>query len=174
MIRQLMKRDLLWGSVPVLTLGSGAFCVLWHFLATSANINPRSIFVSVFAALPVTVGVLAATQQSDTLFQAALPVTVRQVYLARILSMLGLLWLPAAVSLVIVLALPNPAAPVATLVEFLSVWTVAMVGIQSAGIHGFTMPKLMISVYFFLWMSVPALPRYPAGCPAKILPGSFS
>jgi hypothetical protein len=91
MIRQLMKRDPAWRSVPVLTLASGAFCVLWHALATSSNHGSRLMFVSVFAAFPVAAGYAAATQQGDTLFQSALPITVRQVYLARVLSMIGLL-----------------------------------------------------------------------------------
>jgi hypothetical protein len=153
MIRQLMKRDPAWPSVPGFTLASGVFCVLWHFLTAKADLSSNLIFISVFGALPFTAGVLAATQQGDTLFQTALPVTVRQVYLARVLSMIGLLWLPAAVSVVIALALPNPAVPVATLVEFLSVWTLAMLGMQSAGIRGFTVPSRWIAgLGFFLWM----------------------
>jgi hypothetical protein len=152
MIRQLMKRDPAWLSVPVLTAMSGAFCVLWHFLPTSANRSSSLIFVSVFAALPFTAGYAAATQQGDTRFQAALPVTVRQVYLARILSMIGLLWLPFAVSAAVAFAIPNPAVPIAALLEFTSLLTLIMVGMQSAGIKGFTIPRGLMNVSGFLWM----------------------
>jgi hypothetical protein len=163
MIRQLMKRDPGWPSVPLITLMSGAFCVIWHFLATSANNGSNSMFISVFVALPAAAAVVAGMQQSDNRFQAALPLTVRQVYLARVLSMIGLLWLPAAVSVVIALALPNPAIPVATLVEFLSVWTVVMVGTQSAGIRGLTIPSApwIIGSGFFLWVFGASLAPIP-------------
>src|ERR1035438_5874269 len=152
MILQLMKRDPAWRSAQVLTLANGAFCVLWHFLALKADMSSNLIFFSVFAGLPFTAGYVAATQQDETRFQSALPVTVRQVYLARVLVMIGLLWLPAAVSVAILLALPNPAAPVPTLVEFVSVWTLAMVGTQSAGVHGFTVPRSLLNMSAFIWM----------------------
>ena len=150
MIRQLMKRDPAWLSVPVLTAMSGAFCVLWHFLPASANRSSSLIFIAVFAALPFTAGYAAATQQGDTRFQAALPVTVRQVYLARVLSMIGLLWLPAAVSAAVAFAIPNPAVPIAALLEFTSLLTLIVVGMQSAGIKGLTIPRWLMNESGFL------------------------
>jgi hypothetical protein len=155
MIRQLMKRDPGWRWVPVLTLASGAFCVLWHFLMAGAIRSSSLSFVYVFAA--VTAGLVAEMQRSDTRFQAALPFTVRQVYLSRVLSMIGLLWLPAAFGVAMALALPSPAIPVATLVQFVSLLTLAMVGIQSAGVHGFRMPRGLLIGVFFLWTFVTSL-----------------
>jgi hypothetical protein len=152
MIGQLMKRDPAWRSVPVVTAASGAFCILWHFLPISANRSSGLIFISVFAALPFTAAYVAATQQGDTRFEAALPVTVRQVYLARVLAMIGLLWLPAAVSAAVALAIPSPAVPIATLVEFISGLTLVMVGMQSAGIKGFTIPRGLMNASGFLWI----------------------
>jgi hypothetical protein len=152
MIWQLMKRDPAWRWTPALTLGSFAFCVVWHFLAAKGRLESNLVFVSVFSVLPIAAGHAVVTEQNETRFQATLPITIRQVYLSRALSMLGLLWLPVAVSAGVALALPNAAAPIANLVAFTSVLTLAMSGAQSAGARGAVLPISSISIAVFAWI----------------------
>ena len=77
MILQLMKRDAAWRWAPLLLLASGSFSVWWHLHTAMTEIDSRLVFVSAFAVIPFGAGIAAATQQSETTFQAALPVTVR-------------------------------------------------------------------------------------------------
>jgi hypothetical protein len=166
MIWFLLKRDPAWRWATVLTLVSFAICVIWHFLVGKAGIESSLIFVSAFAFLPASAAMIATTEQNETRFLAALPITVRQVYLARMLSMLGLLWFPVAMSAAGAAALPNPAAPVATLVAFVSVLTLVMARAHSTGVRGIAIPGRWISMLTFPWLTgaglVPAAGRLSA------------
>jgi len=61
--------------------------------------------------------------------------------------MMAALWLPVVVSIVMATVLPNAAFPVERMLERMSVVTVAMVGLQSAGIRGL---KILPAVLIFV------------------------
>jgi hypothetical protein len=150
-IWQLMKREPAWRWAPVFALGSAVLCLLWHFIAAKVGLASNLFFLGAFAALPVAAASLVPLQQGDTALQSILPVTVRQVYLARVLSMITLLCLPLAVTAVFALALPDTAAPVLTLLVLVSILSLAIVAIQSAGIFGFAAPRILVTAPVFMW-----------------------
>ncbi len=150
MIYQLMKRDpACRGALPV-ALAGAVFLVGWHFLRPAdsgpTSFGEVSTLTWAFACLAIAAGQAALAQQLETRFQAALPITVRQIFTARVLSVVMLLWLPVIVSAAVIVAFKEfaDAAAALTLVEFASVWTLMMLGIQSASIQGFPIPRWSI------------------------------
>lgn len=178
-IWQLMRRDPLWRWLPWLALGSAVFCPLWQWQAPRGTGFDGQIadliFLSVFSVLAYAAGYGVAAQQDDSGFQSALPVTARQIYLARTLSMIAALWIPAvscaAVSFVAGLA---PSAPFLTLVDFVSVFTLVMAGFQSAIVRGRSVSSLVIRGSFMFWMAGAgvflsfALPDWASGESARV------
>ena len=143
MIYQLMKRDPAWRLALPATLVGPVSLVGWHFLRPAdsgpTSFGEVSTLTWAFACLAIGAGQAASVQQGDTRFLAALPITVRQIFTARVLSLLVLLWLPVIASAAIIVAFGQfaDAAAALTLVEFASVWTLMMLGIQSVGMQGF-------------------------------------
>ena len=129
---QLMRRDAALRWLPLLTLASAVFCVLWQWQGVIDFENGAGslIFVAGSSILTYLACMAVITQQEDTDFQSTLPITVRQVYLAQTLSMYAVLWIPAS----LILADGPRAVPWLTVVDFVSALTLAMAGIQSAAV----------------------------------------
>jgi hypothetical protein len=110
-----------------------------------------SIFVVACLSLAIAAADALVAQLNDTDFQSTLPLTVQQIYRARALSMIVMLWAPIAICAVAGLfvdrALP---VPVLALVDFASVITLLIVGFQSASIWDFTIPQLVIRTSFLV------------------------
>jgi hypothetical protein len=144
MIWQLMKRDLAWRWMPLSVLLAAVFSLLWHFAGIETNGIENMVFLAPYFILFLMGAATIGAQQSETRFQAALPITVRQVYLSRVLSVFAMLWLPATAALVLALAMRVPADPLVALLNCMSILTLAMVVLQSAGIRGYTVPPALI------------------------------
>jgi hypothetical protein len=124
-----------------------------HFV-TGTNVEARTGFDVAYFMLPFLAGFTSTAQQGDSSFQAALPVTVRQVYLSRVVSMMAALWLPVIVSIVMARALPNAGFPIGSLLERMSAVTAAMLGLQAMGIRGFKiLPPALVFVLGMAWSS---------------------
>ena len=85
MIYQLLKRDDGWRMARYFVLGCA---VVYPLLGASAM---RAALLSTMLGFGATV----AGFQRATRFQAGLPIAARQLFLARLISLLGILWLPA-------------------------------------------------------------------------------
>jgi hypothetical protein len=142
MIWQLMKRDPAWRWTPLCALAAAACCLVWHF-AGIGKYGSMSLPIVFFTLLFIG-GSTLREQRIDTRFQAALPITVRQVYLSRVLSTLAEIWLTATAAVVLALALRAPADPLVALLKSLSVVTLAIMILQSAGVRGINIPTWLI------------------------------
>jgi len=91
MIYELMKRDVAWKAVP---WGIAMVCVSLLLVARMAQDPAVAIYGGIFYVFVIMGMSLASNQDLWSNFLSALPVTARQIYLARVLSMLSLLWLP--------------------------------------------------------------------------------
>jgi len=104
----------------------------------------------------MTAGLLTSLAQgSDTRFQSTLPVTVQQVFLARIFSSAALMWLPFAAGTAVLLALQDPIAPWLTLpLEFCVEFTCTALVIQCVVIWRGRIPGWLIVISLPVWVVV--------------------
>jgi hypothetical protein len=156
MMWQLLRRDPSWRWTPWLTLGSAAFCVLWQWKAPhEMGIHDgiaSMIFIGAFSLLAWAASHAVGAQQDDTRFQSLLPVTVRQIYLSRTLSVVAMLWIPVtAVAIMVIAANSMEPPPLLMLVNFVSVFTLTAVAIQAAIVRGVIIPVELIRGSFTLW-----------------------
>jgi len=144
MIWQLIKVDVAWRFVKRTAILFGAFAAVWHFVAHHASHTDRSgvtLFLMFFAPL-FSLGVTPLVQPVDTRFQATLPVTVRQVFAARMLSTIALQWLPVVTGAIILTVLSGPGLSGMPLLPW-SVVTCIVLGIQCGSIRGFTIRRAL-------------------------------
>jgi hypothetical protein len=101
----------------------------------------------------MTAGLLTSLAQGvDTRFQSTLPVTVRQVFLARVFSSAALMWLPFAAGTVVLLALRDPATQWLTLpLGFCMAFTCTALAIQCVVIRRGRIPGWLIVVILPVW-----------------------
>jgi hypothetical protein len=135
MIWQLMRRDPAWRMTLWTTPGVAVTYVLCHFLAP-VEINggdPAVFLLTIF--LGFLGGLMAVfTETSDTDFQATLPVTVRQVFLSRILSMTPMMMMPVVTGVAILTALKDP-IPANSPLELWTPLVCTLLGIQCFSIR---------------------------------------
>jgi len=161
MIWQLMQRDPAWRWMPYFVMASGALGLLGHFIMTG-TVGVQAGFDVAYFQLPFLAGFTATIQQGDSRFQSALPVTVREVYLSRVVSMMAAIWLPAVVTIGMARAMPNAAFPVGALLERVSVSTAAMVGLQAVGIRGLKiLSPALVFILSFAWIVLPDIWHTP-------------
>jgi len=110
---KLIKLDPAWRAAKWLAFDAALTFAAWHFF-----IRPRedpSGWLQIFSAVGAT-GILfaalttATQQRADTRLQMSLPVTVRQVLLARWLALFALLWLPALTAAAVLAGLADDGA----------------------------------------------------------------
>ena len=111
MIWQLMKRDYAWKCVP---WTAALFAALGH----------RDAMLVLFPMLAVPTWLATQMFLRCTVYEAALPVRGRELWLSRVLSRLALLWIPVMAAAAVTLVIPGK--DLLTLLEAASVWTVAL------------------------------------------------
>ena len=130
MIWQLMKRDPAWIVAPFLPV----------LFVIPAFRNPQGaiglgieslIFIAIFS---------QGLRTNCTLYEAALPIRGRDLWLARVLALLALLWLPVLATSGILVGLKTPPAP---LIEVSAVYSVLMLGAKCIRIGEFALPRWM-------------------------------
>ena len=147
MIWRLIKLDPAWMWTAILSLVSVFFCAL------------GGSFI-VAALLLFGCGVIA-TQTTDAAFYMALPVTPRQVYLERTLSVHLLLWVPLAINGQVFLLGPHGDASGWTVIAIGSVSMLALQAILAAKFGGRSAPGWLAAVPVMVWLAFSALPKLP-------------
>lgn len=152
MIYQLLKRDDVWRILPYCVVGSLlAYPLMGTPVARSAWLGGMLGLWSLAAAM---FGLQRATR-----FQAGLPIAARQLFLTRLLSLLGILWLPAlAVSgMVLVVTGTADAASALTVAKAVAVWTLATAILHSIRVGELSLPGWMTLAVVFLFPPVSML-----------------
>jgi hypothetical protein len=146
MIYQLLKRDDVWRIVPYAILGCA---VVYPLIGASVE---RAAFLSVMLGL----GAAVAGFQRATRFQAGLPIAARQLFLTRLLSLLGMLWLPTLAGVCMILAATGVAhaASALAVAKAVAVCTLAIAALQSIQVRELTLPRWMILPVVFLFQAV--------------------
>ena len=124
MIWQLVKRDPAWRNALYCAAASAVGC----------PILSRE-FISLFSALVVMCLFKSQPEQRATLFQAGLPIRVRELFLARILALLALVWLPASSGAAMLLLVGKRAEDAASLVELGAVFSALVLASQSSRVR---------------------------------------
>jgi len=137
MIWQLMKLDVSWRYVTRTTILFTVLAVAWHFTDIGAYVRERTLFLLCFVPL-FSIGITPLVQPGDIRFQTGLPVTVRQVFAARMLSTLSLQWLPVAAIALILIVLGGGGLSVMPLAGWSVITCIVLAG-QCAGIRGLTL-----------------------------------
>lgn len=128
MIRQLMKRNAAWIATPVIAV---MFVILsvWH---------PRSLGSLGIFSLVIMSAIGSELLSNCTLYEAALPVEGRDLWLSRVLSLLTLLWGPVLAAVMAFAAMGTPALP---LLEVAAVYTVLLLAVKCFRIREFSSPR---------------------------------
>jgi hypothetical protein len=124
MIWQLAKRDPAWQMGLILVPVGAVACA----------VMPRE-FLGMFAFLVATSWFANLPHERATLFQAALPIRARDLFLARILALFAGVWLPVASGVALVLLVGKPAEDAATLVEIGAAFSVLVLMAQSSRVR---------------------------------------
>ena len=147
MIWQLIKLDPTWMWTAILSLVSVFFCAL------------GGSFI-VAALLLFGCGVIV-TQSTDAGFYAALPVTPRQVYLERTLSVNLLLWLPLAINGEVFMLGPHGNASGGSVIAIGSVSMLALQAIQTAKFRQRNAPAWLAGAPFAILWAFSMVPKLP-------------
>jgi hypothetical protein len=140
MIYQLLKRDDVRRIAPFVVLVSA---VLYPLLGASVG---RVAFLSVMMGA----GAVIMGLQRATRFQAGLPIAARQLFLTRLLALLGVLWLPALAGGGMILATTGTAHAAAALAvaKVAALYTLATAALQSIRVRELSLPRWLIYVVF--------------------------
>lgn len=136
MIYQLLKRDDVWRILPYFVLGCA---VVYPLLGASGG---KVAFLSVMLGA----GTVMMGFQRATRFQAGLPIAARQLFLARLLALLGVLWLPALAGCCSILAVTSAAhaAAAVAVAKSAAVCTLAIAALQSIRVRELSLPRWMM------------------------------
>jgi hypothetical protein len=153
MIYQLIKRDLSWKTIPWAT---SALILVWLFsLLMRVPSEILSVIAGAFLSvlLVLTIG-MASNQDIWSSLLSALPVTPREIYLARVLALLTLLWMPvfADTALQAAMRAPTGIAPLPALGAFATLLAIA---IQSALMTGVRLPRWLVMTVVFVSVGLP-------------------
>lgn len=143
MIYQLMKRDPACQAVAFMALISAVVCILY---AASPNLPFPYCFIAAMGAL------MSRAHQRATRFQAGLPIAGRQLFLARLCSLIAMLWLSAIAGAAAILVAAGFAhsASALTVVEVAAIGTVMIATLQSLRLRELVCPKWLMFVVLFL------------------------
>ncbi len=109
MILQLIRRDPGWRVLPHVTVGVAALVALWHVYAPVERTNGARFLLFEVCMIPQLLAFMAMIPQSqEAPFQTALPITVRQILLSRLVSTATMIALPLAVAVAILEAVGDP------------------------------------------------------------------
>jgi len=152
---QFVKRDPAWRMTLWLTPAFAVICALCHFFAPAETDGDPSIFLLAIFGLLFAGLAAVFTQSSDTDFQTTLPVTVRQVFLSRMLSMAAMMLLPVAAGVAIPTALKDP-VPADLPREIWTLFTCTLLGIQCFAIRR-NLPQWLIIILLPAWVFICAI-----------------
>jgi len=114
MIWQLMKRDGAWKFTPWLALAFAAF-------------GHGTGMLVLFPMLVVPTWLATQMFLRCTLYEAALPMRERELWLSKVVSRLALLWIPVIAAAAVTIVVPNRS--LITLLEATAIWTVILLGL---------------------------------------------
>lgn len=135
MVWQLMRRDPAWRLMPWLMLAAAVFCTLWHFVASGDGDDlPAALLCGAVCGMLLAGLTAVFIQSADTAFESIIPVTVRQVFVSRILSMVAMMLLPAGAGLATLMALKDPVTSDFPL-EICALFPCTLLGIQCFAIR---------------------------------------
>ena len=140
MIYELMKRDPAWRTVP---WAMAVFAMLWPALIFRLDSGIAGVVAgnACSICLVMLLGV-AAEQDASGNFLRGLPVSTREIFLARAISVAALLWLPALAGSIMVFAtVPDKGIPLGAFAAFGSL--VAMTAVSGL-LLGWQLPRPMI------------------------------
>ena len=154
MIYQLIKRDMAWKTIPWAT---SALILVWLF-SLLLRVPPGILSVIAGSFLSILLVLTVGTAVNQDIWSgllSALPVTPREIYLARVLALLTLLWMPvfADTALKAVLRAPTGPIPLPVVGAFASLLAIA---VQSALMTGIGAPKWLVMMVFFISFGLPA------------------
>ena len=150
MIWQLMKRDPAWRWVRYLALACVGMAGWGHFRYTRDDWQGLAeLFLMINCLIVLIRGGMA---ELDTRFQATLPVTVRQVLLSRVLSLLALEWLPVLAGMFLLAALRDSEVHAVPLKLWSAITCVVVIvgcinirrGSQTAGYFTAVLPPILL------------------------------
>jgi hypothetical protein len=150
MIWQLLKRDPAMKTAPMFVVMFALIAVGYGFLPALA----RAAAVGAIAACMIAPVFLFLVLQSQRgLYEAALPIDPRDLWLSRVLSLLAMIWLPLSV----VLAAGLPRLP---LFEGGAVCTVIVLAVKRVGIRELTAPKWLGRIAQAFFVCVLLMPNF--------------
>jgi len=146
MIYQLLKRDDVWRILPYYVLGCA---VIYPFFGASVM---RAAFLSAMLGF----GAAVAGFQRATRFQAGLPIAARQLFLARLISLLGILWLPALAGAGMMLLVTGTAhaASASAVAKVVVAYTLVIALLQSIRVRDLSLPIWKMFPVMFLFSNV--------------------
>ena len=188
MIFQLMRLDPSWKTVPLMTVAYVLLsCMLFRFNGFS---DPQ--FSSIPVMIVIGAVVFCKAEIRTTSFQISLPLSARQLFLARISSILAVLWVPPAAACVVLVLQGSSGPKVATqLLEVTSLLTLIILVVRSIRVRemqvlGSRVTHAILFVALIVWLGyeqdLPALPVLMISLSAsavvfcyiwKNIPGSF-
>jgi len=134
MILQLMKRDIGWGAIPWLC---GAAALLTVFM-------PMTPLLAGFAVPFYTIIFMRALpHQRATFFEAALPVSARELLLARFLTLMALVWPPVAIACAILSVQRHNRDIIGVVIAIATAMTLVLVSILAIRPRQFAAPAWM-------------------------------
>jgi hypothetical protein len=143
MIYQLAKRDMAWAQIPwLVVIMTGAVAALGAMNETT--VMPLGIMLIVAATIP------AQARERETNYLLSLPITRQEIFVARVVAVLMLVWFPALASAAICRALGRPGA--GPLMDMAAVATVVAVLFQATAIREIRIPAwlpMIVSTVLF-------------------------
>src|SRR5712691_1815395 len=135
MIYHLMKRDPAWEMAPYLAVASA---VLWPLLSRPGDEPFKSCLIA--SVVYMASNLILRVHERCSLSAAALPIEGRQLFLARLLSLLTCIWLP------IVAAMAVGHTDATGLIAAAAVSTVAVLCAQSVHVREISAPPWLVTV----------------------------
>ncbi len=134
MILQFIRRDPAWRFTPAFAV-TAALAALFY----SSTGHPGSLIGVIFPSYVLAV-MMVVPHRRATFFEAALPVAGRDLFLARFLSLMALVWLPGAAASATLLLTGNLAKTVSAIALTAVVLTLAMIVNLSVRVREFAAP----------------------------------
>jgi hypothetical protein len=162
MIYQLVRRDLGWQRIWFVTLvvaiGLGSIPFGIQSALPHSRV-PERIFLAILSSLmlleALSIVVLAGANRRVTLFQAALPIAARDLFLARLFSLLAVVWVPVlGTAAALCMTAGGSFFRFASLLVAAAVASVAVVALQSLRLSQFSAPPAWAGWF----LPVPLLP----------------
>jgi hypothetical protein len=145
MIFQLIKRDPAWRMAPIVALVVGVVAMLYP--SDPRRVNSLTLMFTVVMGCSVQ----ARPHVRATLFEAALPIAGRDLWVARVLSLLALVWLPVLCGVCSALLVRFDGTRAVALVEAAAILTAATLALQAVRVRQLAGPRWFYVGWAVLW-----------------------